>query len=359
MNGPEPHKIIAIFVPHQGCPHTCIFCNQRQITGQEDQPGGKDVSAQITAQLQTIDRTAGQRVEVAYYGGSFTGIPLAVQAELLAPAAAALRRGLIDGIRLSTRPDYIDTAILKFLQCYGVSTIELGVQSLDDHVLRLAERGHTAADVIAASHLIKTTGFQLGIQLMVGLPGQTEDSIAATVSQVLNLKPDFVRIYPVVVLAGTELERLVQAGIYQPPSLDETVRICGRMLRRFAAAGIPVIRLGLQSSEELNNGSIVAGPYHPAFRQLVEGSLYRMQMAEMLRELGDIPLRTAAFAVNDRELSAAIGLKHTNTDALQAQWGLQKLAIRGDAAVLRGSVRLTEVNGEPQLVERAVPGIIR
>lgn len=350
-------KIIAIFVPHQGCPHTCIFCNQRQITGQTVISDGLSVAAQIKAQTATIVRSNAQRIEVAFYGGSFTAIPAALQEELLAPAYVALQQGMIDGIRLSTRPDYIDPEILSRLRSFGVSIIELGVQSMDDAVLRQAERGHTAADVVAASNLIKEFGCQLGIQLMTGLPGQTKASVCTTVAQVINLHPDFVRIYPVIVLPGTVLAQMYRDGSYQPPSLAETVEICAWMLQQFTTAGIPVIRLGLQASAELAGEKISAGPYHPAFRQLVEGLLYREAMNELIRQADVDKHSVVVFCVNGRDLSTAIGLNRENIAQLKVKWCLQELIIHGDNAIERGMLWLVSINGEPQELERAVLSI--
>jgi histone acetyltransferase (RNA polymerase elongator complex component) len=272
------HYIIPIFVPHSGCPHDCIFCNQKKITGIQAQIRGTDVTSIIDTYLETIDRRDAF-VEVSFFGGSFTGIPIEYQNELLEAAREALNEKKIDAIRLSTRPDYIDEAILDNLKEYNASIIELGVQSMDNEVLRISERGHSIDDVVTASRLIKKWGFTLGLQMMVGLPGDNEKKDILTARELIALEPDFVRIYPALVIKDTYMEYMYRNNLYNPLSVDEAVEICKKLFIMFTKAHIQIIRIGLQTTEQINVGKdVVSGPFHPAFRELVESSLLNDMM---------------------------------------------------------------------------------
>lgn len=267
------HYIIPIFVPHEGCPHDCIFCNQKKITGSDKSIKKEDVVSIVEEYLSTINRE-NSYIEVSFFGGSFTGIPINYQAELLSVARDYLQMGLIDNIRLSTRPDYINRDILKHLKEYNVGIIELGVQSLDNMVLSVAERGHTEEDVYYASKLIKEYGFTLGLQMMVGLPESTEEKDLETAEKIISQKPDFVRIYPALTIKDTYMEYMYKTKQYNPISIDEACDISKKLYIMFKRSDIPIIRIGLQATEQINlGGDIVAGPFHPAFRELVESSL--------------------------------------------------------------------------------------
>lgn len=267
------HYIIPIFVPHKGCPHDCIFCNQKKITGSVNSITPDSVQSTIETYLTTIDRQ-NSYVELSFFGGSFTGIPLDYQNQLLDVARKNFIEGKIDAIRLSTRPDYIDEKILTNLKSYGVSIIELGVQSMDKDVLINAERGHTSDDVIKASEIIKGYGISLGLQMMVGLPEDTLEKDIFTAKEIIKLKPDFVRIYPALVIRDTYMEQMYLSGSYKPLSVDEAVNICKRLYSEFAKNNIKIIRLGLQTTEQINLGKdVIAGPFHPAFRELVESAI--------------------------------------------------------------------------------------
>ncbi len=259
--------IIPIFLPQEGCPHRCIFCNQPGITGVGSRPGFEEVSGTIERYLSTW-RGDGPR-EVAFYGGSFTGLPEWLQIGYLGVAARHVESGEIDSIRVSTRPDYIDAEALEILRDYGVETVELGVQSMADGVLRRSGRGHGSLATVRAVKLLKEWCLVVGIQLMPGLPGDTMETIIRTTEDVIALRPHFARIYPALVISGTPLEGLYRSGAYTPWSLDEMVRICREMIRLFRKARIPVIRIGLRPAVELEE-KVVAGPYHPSIRQLVE-----------------------------------------------------------------------------------------
>jgi histone acetyltransferase (RNA polymerase elongator complex component) len=281
----KKHYIIPIFVPHKGCPHDCIFCNQKRITGTE----GENVDAAfvektIDEYLTTISRE-GAFVEVSFFGGSFTAIPMDYQNQLMGPAQIALEKGKINAIRLSTRPDYINENILDNLKKHGASIIELGVQSLDEKVLIASGRGHSAEDVYKASMLIKEKGFVLGHQLMLGLPLDSEKKDIDSARKSISMKPDICRIYPALVIRNTPMEDLYYRGKYKPYSLEEAVNIAKKVYSLYYASGIPVIRVGLQPTDNINvHGDVVAGPFHPSIRELVEGSLLNDMVYEGLKE---------------------------------------------------------------------------
>lgn len=265
--------IIPFFIPHAGCPHTCLFCNQHLISGvEQDLPSAELI--QETVQ-QWLVRSPNRAAEVAFYGGSFTLLPRTQQEQLLDAVQPLIEQQLLKSIRISTRPDALDQAVLAFLADRKVATIEIGVQSLDDQVLLLSKRGHTAAESLAAIHRVKAAGFQVGAQLLPGLPGDTQAKALASVKGIIAAGAEFVRIYPAVVLSDTALADQFKAGQYQPPDLEQGVKNCARMLHLCLQAGIPVIRIGLQADEGLSEeGAILAGCWHPALGQLVKAQLY-------------------------------------------------------------------------------------
>jgi histone acetyltransferase (RNA polymerase elongator complex component) len=281
------HQNIALFVPHQGCPQDCVFCNQARITGQkrEERLTEEVVRETIEAQLQTIAKE--DFIEIAYFGGSFTGLPRTYQTMLLGVAKEFIDQEKVQGIRLSTRPDYINPSILDYLASYGVTTIELGTQSMIQDVLDRTKRGHTVEHTRIAAKLIKdhSSSFQLGLQLLPGLPGDTLEHSLFSAEEVVKLRPDFVRIYPTLVIKGTELEWDYALGRYKPLTMEEAVERVAKMWLIFMNANIQVIRMGLQPSEDLREeGTVIAGPFHPAFRQLVEGYLFEHLLEVVHRE---------------------------------------------------------------------------
>ncbi|MEE0722131.1 MAG: radical SAM protein [Caecibacter sp.] len=267
-------SIIPIFIPHIGCPYRCIFCNQWRITGHHGLPGPEDIMAMIHSYTDYVSEP--RHWEVAFYGGSFTAIPMELQERLLAPAARALESGKIDGIRCSTRPDAITEDIMALLYRNGLTTVELGVQSMDDDVLKEAKRGHCADDVRRATAMLRRMGFTVGHQLMPGLPGEDEASLRRTTEAICQLSPDMARIYPVVVIADTELAARYKDGTYTPLTIHEGVRRATYMKEHFLKAGIHVIRTGLQATEDLDDPSqVLAGAYTPALGELVDTQRYR------------------------------------------------------------------------------------
>jgi histone acetyltransferase (RNA polymerase elongator complex component) len=325
--------IIPFFIPHSGCPHQCVFCNQKNITGQAKPIDPSVIPRTITEYLAISNSDTSP--QVAFYGGSFTALPFETQKAYLAAVQPFISAGTIASIRLSTRPDCITNEVLALLREYHVATIELGVQSMDDAVLTHSGRGHTTGDTINAVRLIRSHDFLIGLQLMPGLPGDSADSFLKTIDAVIELKPDFVRIYPSLVIKDTPLEDLYASGRYVPLSLDDAVQLCRKALERFEAEGINVIRIGLQPTEELEKpGTIVAGPYHPAFREMVESSILLDKMRAALRNQ-TMKIRRVIFQVNPKDLSAAIGQQRSHIELLRKEFGLQEVRIVEDDAILR------------------------
>ena len=274
---------IAIFVPHKGCPHDCIFCNQRRITGQTEEMTGIRARNIIEENLESIEKTGVENryVEIAFFGGSFTAIDMEKQRELLSVAKEYIDSGKVDGIRCSTRPDAITEDILENAVNYSVSAIELGVQSADNNVLLKCERGHSFEDVKKAAELIKSKGISLGLQMMTGLYGDTDFGCVETAKKIAELKPDCVRIYPTLVMEGTALKDLYDRGLYTPQNLEEAVDLVARLIKIFEDNNIEILRIGLQTNEEVNYGT-VSGPYHPAFAELCYGRIMRKTIEEFI-----------------------------------------------------------------------------
>lgn len=302
------HVNVALFVPDEGCLHRCSFCNQKTISGFQERPEPIDViSACETALSGKTDASGG---EIAFFGGSFTAIERGYMLSLLKTAKSYLDRGFFGGIRISTRPDCIDEEILTLLKEYGVTSIELGCQSMDDEVLRLNERGHTAKDSENACRLVKSFGFELGVQMMTGLFGDTDEKSLKTAKKLVSLSPDTVRIYPTVVLKNTKLEELYNSGEYRAQTLEEATELCSKLLKLFNENGVRVIRLGLHSGGNVEEG-YVAGAYHPAFREKCESRLYRAEI-ESLLEREKIAGGKVNLLVSKKYISQAVGQKKEN-----------------------------------------------
>ncbi len=246
----------------------CVFCNQASITGEKGLPGADEVAHTIESHLATWKGVG--RKEVAFYGGSFTGLPLDVQSGYLEIAGRYLKARLLDGVRISTRPDYVDDPVVDCLIRHGVTTVELGVQSMDDEVLRLSGRGHDSRCTEEAVEKLKRFA-SVGLQFMPGLPGDTVETILETAEKIITLSPEFARVYPVLVLKNTPLENMYRNGGYAPWALDDMVSVCRKISGMFKKAGIPIVRMGLHPSNDLIE-NLVCGPFHPSFRQLVENA---------------------------------------------------------------------------------------
>ena len=263
---------VPFFISHQGCPNNCVFCNQRTISGSL---GTLPTAEEILAKIETWRRTAGERpLEVAFFGGTFTALPVDVQNQLLQPLQGLLAAGQIMSVRISTRPDCIDKENVKRLKLLGITTIELGVQSMDDEVLERSGRGHDSAASEAAIHCIKDGGLSVGAQLMPGLPGDTPSKSFRSLKRVLAAGADFLRLYPVIVLRDTELARSFQAGEYVPLTVPEGVQLCKVLLHEAMRSAVPVIRIGLQADEGLNKDTVLGGCWHPALGRMTRSELY-------------------------------------------------------------------------------------
>jgi len=335
------HINIPIFVPHMGCPNTCVFCDQRSISGSAAPASADDVRETIGKYL--AGSSGEDHAEIAFFGGSFTGIPRCQMTSYLGVAREYIEKGLAEGIRISTRPDYIDQEVLEILKEYGVRVIELGVQSMDDEVLAMSKRGHTAEDVVKAAEQIKAQGFELGIQIMPGLPGDTLEKSVNTAKKVVDLGPSQVRIYPAIVLKGTEMEEMYRNGSYTPLTLDEAVEWCAIMVPMFTKAGIRIIRLGLHYSELLES-SVVAGPFHPAFGELVESRVMLDRIAGIIEEKGlkgcpGIEIHTWKGA-----LSKTVGHQRANIKALKERYGYARIRV-GERDLQPGHIRVYALYG--------------
>ncbi|MBR3630211.1 MAG: radical SAM protein [Oscillospiraceae bacterium] len=331
------HSNIAIFIPHAGCRHKCSFCDQQTITAQKRLPGQGDVRCICEEAFREISDLS--QTEIAFFGGSFTAIPHPYMLELLEAARPYAER--CKGIRISTRPDAIDGSILHMLQTYSVRAIELGVQSLDDSVLQKNGRGHTAADVERACDMIRREGFELGLQIMPGLYGSTPETDRATAERVCEIHPDTVRIYPVVVLEGTELARLYKAGTYQPRPFEDMVNEVATMMRRFQEKDIRIIKVGLHASEFVGTQAL-GGYYHPAFRELCESRIFRKRIkdAVLLAAAGKWE-EVYKIAVHPGCISKAIGQKQENLHYFYETFGT-RLYIVPDRTVAPFEARIVK-----------------
>lgn len=316
--------ILPVFVPHFGCPHDCVFCNQRHISGERIPATAETVRRSIA---EAVQRSGGdEKLQLAFYGGSFTAIPEEDQLFLLQAAKEALDSGAVSSIRLSTRPDAIDDSVLRRLHAYGVETIELGAQSLCDEVLRLSGRGHSAEDVRRASRMIRESDFHLILQMMTGLPGDTPSRSMATAEGIIRLKPDGVRIYPTVIVRDTALFALWQRNEYREHTVEDAVALCAELVPLFDAAGIPVIRIGLNPTEELSAGAAVAGAYHPALGELVRSRMLRNEAETLLQ--GTAPGSRICLEVPQGKLSQMIGHHRENLRFLQGRFALSSIRVK-------------------------------
>ena len=337
--------IIPIFVPHLGCPNDCTFCNQKKISGQTKNVKAEDVKNTIEYYLNNF-KDDNKYIEVAFFGGSFTGIDVDKQKELLSVAYEYIKNKKIDSIRISTRPDYINKEILKMLKSYGVKTIELGVQSTNDYILNKSKRGHTFEDVKKASKLIRKNGFILGHQMMVGLPESTRQDEINTAKDLIKLKPKIVRIYPVLVIKGTQLEKDYESGEYTPLTVEQAVETAKDLLVLFNKKKINVIRIGLQNTNEITDpnskkSQVVAGPYHPAFRQLVESRLWYDNIANEIKKVNS-NVTHIQIDVNPSDINNADGHKRINIEKINDTYNTD-LKINPNSKIKKGKLKITKL----------------
>lgn len=326
--------VIPVFIPHSGCPHRCTYCNQNAVTGLRDRlpdPDGLQATVEYWLQYRKKGRSF---TEISFYGGNFLGLEISAVRRLLDEAARWVSAGKVDGIRFSTRPDTVDQDRINLLADYPVSTVEIGVQSMEDRVLDRVRRGHSAADSVAAAERLKTAGYAVGCQLMTGLPGEGEESAINGAAAVAGLDPDFVRIYPLVVLEGSALASQYRAGRFKPLDLCDCVRRVASLYRVFCKNRIPVIRMGLQSSKELNTeGTILAGPYHPALGHMVLSELMLERAFQVLDAAPKLP-ETLEMRVHPAAVSRMRGLKNANISRLERRYpAVTRFLIQPDPAV--------------------------
>ena len=327
------YYIIPIFVPHEGCPHNCVFCNQDRITGAKDDVTAQTVRNTINEYLETIQNKSAT-IEVSFFGGTFTGIREEKQRELLEVAKEFKDKERIDKIRLSTIPDYINDYILTYLKEYEVNIIELGVQSLDEEVLKKAGRGHSVQNVINASRLIKEYGFVLGHQIMPGLPRDTFEKDISTTKASLKMEPEICRIYPALVIKDTPMEKMYKCKEYVPYSLEEAVNVSKVMYDIYRKSNVKVIRIGLQPTESINEGAdIVAGPFHPSFRELVEGSLLADIILENMKQE-----KNALIHINPKDLSKLYANRKSYFNKLKENNKL--IVVEQNDKIERGHIKL-------------------
>jgi histone acetyltransferase (RNA polymerase elongator complex component) len=329
--------IIPIFISHLGCPHRCIFCNQEIATGifkNKTTPSSVSDIVQEFLRYKTNNR---RDVQIAFYGGSFTALPAGRQIEFLKVAQEFIQRGQAKTVRISTRPDYVNKRILDVLQTYHVGIVELGVQSMDEEVLTLARRGHTAQDTVRAGELLRKRGLAMGIHLMLGLPGDNREKAILSAEKTISLRPDFVRIHPTLVIRNTPLASLLNRGLYAPMGLEEAVCLCKEIVLLFEQHHIPVIRMGIQPSSSLEKeGNLIGGPYHPAFGELVRSSILLDKVkAEIQRYM---PTETISIQVSPYDLSILKGQRNTNISHLLGTFKLDVLKINANPQVERGMV---------------------
>ena len=335
--------IIPIFVPHLGCPHACIFCNKRKISVEQKNVRADDVRKTIEYYLNNF-KDDNKLVEVAFFGGSFTAIDKELQKELLEAANEYIQKGLVNGIRISTRPDAINKEILKMLKKYNVKTIELVVQSANNYILQKAERGHTFEDVKNASKLINRFGFILGHQMMVGLPESTTLDEINTAKALIKLKPKIVRIYPVLVIKGTKLEEEYNNGNYEPLSVVQAVERSKEVANLFNKKKIKVIRIGLQNTDEIcepgsKTSQVVAGPYHPAFRQLVEAGMWYDVIVAKIKKF-NTKVKQVEIKANPEDVNNIIGHKKENIEKLKDIYEVD-VRVKLDETIKNGKFEIT------------------
>ncbi len=336
----KKHANIPIFIPHKGCPHDCIFCNQKKIAGQIKAPDVNEIKDFIEKSLKTVDKN--KDVQIAFFGGSFTGINEEEMISYLKTAYSYIEKGHVSGIRISTRPDYINKRILDILKKYGVNSIELGVQSMDNKVLSLCERGHTSKDVIDAVKLIKEYDFELVLQMMCNLYGSKHDDVFETGKKIAALKPDGVRIYPTMVIKNTALEQLYKIGKYTPENLQNTVETCAKLYMLFYENNINVLRMGLYSDKELiEEGNIVAGCFHPSFGELVFSKIYLDKAKEQIRD-GKFKDKDIEIFVKPGSISKMAGNKRYNVTKLLKEFCIKSIKIKEDSTLSDFEVKIFE-----------------
>lgn len=353
MKKDKKQYVIPVFIPHLGCPNDCSFCNQKSISGKTKMPTKEDVIKIIEDHLKNMSEDVEK--EIAFFGGSFTGIDIEKQKEYLEIANEYITCKKVKGIRISTRPDYINKDILKMLKKYNVKTIELGVQSTNDYILKRCDRGHTFMDVKNASKLIRRYRFKLGHQMMVGLPESTKLDEIRTAKDLIRLKPKMVRIYPVLVIKGTKLERELEEDEYKPLTVLQAVERCKELVYLFNKKKIQVIRVGLQNTDEISDpnsdkSEVVAGPYHHAFGQLVEDSIWYDTVVGKIKKIND-KVKEVKIKVNFADMNNVIGHKKENIKRIKEIYNVDVI-VEADNSVKPGKSELEIVQTYDEYIEQ-------
>ncbi|MGD8290099.1 MAG: radical SAM protein [Desulfobacterales bacterium] len=332
--------IIPIFIPHAGCPYQCVFCNQVSITGANQRSlDATELHSHIGNHLSYKSKNR-KPVEIAFFGGNFLGLEEVKIRSFLESAAGFIADGRVDGIRFSTRPDTIHARTLEIVDDYPVSTVELGVQSMDNRVLALAGRGHNALDTIRAVGQLKKRHLSIGLQMMVGLPGDDENVALATAQKIIGLQPDFVRIYPTLVVENSRLARWHRRGDYTPLSLEEGVTLVKKVYLKFNRAGIKVIRMGLQASGDLEEGTtVLGGPHHPAFGHLVHSEIF-LDMAVAAIKRADSINQNLTISVHPRSISKMRGLNNSNVEILKKRHQYKSISVVPNSALLEDELKV-------------------
>ncbi len=331
--------IIPIFLPHAGCPHRCVFCNQVSITGIGQKPANADQLRSQIRQFLKYRSDRRQAAQISFFGGNFLGLKIREIQFYLSLAAEFIEQAAVDSIRFSTRPDTVDDQRLAVIADYPVATVELGVQSMDDRILALAKRGHSAADAVRAVERLKARNYSIGLQMMVGLPGDNASLALTTAVKIAGMQPDFVRIYPTLVVENSLLADWYKSGAYTPLGLEDAVTQVKKLYLFFKKNNIRVIRMGLQASEDLNAGSVLAGPYHPAFGHLVYSEIFFDAACAAIKSANPAGANVAVF-VNPRRIAAMRGLKNSNIPLLKRQFGFEKIDIIPDGSLDEDSIKI-------------------
>jgi histone acetyltransferase (RNA polymerase elongator complex component) len=347
--------IIPIFIMNSGCPHRCIFCNQKITAGNFPPQITRDHFDTEVKSYMDWNKERSSTTEIAFYGGSFTGIDHSYQEELLSWANSYIADGEVSSIRISTRPDYITVDTLSLLKKYNVSTVEIGAQSFNDEVLRFAQRGHDAAATVAAIKLLKEHDFHTGLHLMAGLPKDTKDGFMDSINKAIELRPDTMRLHPLIVLTGTALAEELLLGKYKPLELAEAVDLCSQAWEKLTAAGISVIRVGLQITEAMaKDGAVLAGPFHPAFGSLVLSSIFYNSTIKLL---ANIPQETQEirFNLSPQDMSSFRGQRNTNIAAIKKLYPRASLIVESISGQKRGEISIATDSGKSFTLK--IPGI--
>lgn len=335
--------IIPVFLPQAGCPHQCAFCNQHTISGTRHRVNDRTMFSAAVEQFLSYRRPAHGVTQLAFFGGNFLGLPAGRISRCLDWAATYVQRGDADSLRFSTRPDTISPETLAQIRDYPVRTVELGVQTMDDAILARSQRGHNAADTRRAVSHLKAAGYEIGLQLMTGLPGDNFDKAIATTEAIIGMAPAFVRIYPTLVLAGSPLAADHAAGRYQPPRLAESIDLVARMWLMLTAAGIRVVRMGLQDGPALTDRTkVLAGPYHPAFGERVLSRVFGAMAETALNHSAPVTGRII-LRVNPRRISVMAGPRRSNLEQIQDKYRLDRIRIKGDKALLQHQMEVDNI----------------